>query len=675
MKRLTIPPFLSSAILLFWGWQTGLLLLALPMALVLEGSRYVKTKWDLSQDDFNRITDICTILLAGLAVFLLTTDARRVAIQVLQWLPVICFPLITAQQYSVAGKIDIRALMILARNKAVAADNRPRTINASAPYAALCLIAAGTGNVKDGSFFLGLLFLAAWGFWPQRSQRFSPLVWIMLFALVAGTGYAGQLGLYHLQKVAIRMVSHWWFTRDSDPFNRSTSMGDIGEMKLSSRIVFRVTSEEEPFRPVLLREASYNLYRNTTWRSSPVHFTDVSPETDKTTWNLHPDMYADSEPGKFFTVWVPLKRNKALLKLPQGTYQLQNLPVSRLQKSPLSAFKVEEGPGLIGYQVHYQAESIGDLPPTQEDLIVPPEELDAIQHIIEELQLSSQKKEDVPKILDDFFQDSFEYSLKLRAAGQNKTSLANFLLSSRAGHCEYFATATVLLLRASGIPARYTTGWSAHESSTFTDQIVVRARHAHAWTQFYLNGLWYSLDTTSSTWREQEDQADSDMVSLRDLWDALLFKFSQWRWGMDKEMLKKWWWVLLIPLAIIIIRKMRANRKIRRVKTENTGKGKQRQGKDSPFERIEQRLKELGFVRSPWEPPLSWVQRMQTLPSQGIFSETMISCLLLYYQGRFSQDGLTTDRQTELEDKIALVLEELEQKGKETPLSPTSEQV
>ena len=53
--------------LLFWGWQTGLLLVALPLAVLLEGARYVKSKWDISQADFNRITDICTLLLAGLA--------------------------------------------------------------------------------------------------------------------------------------------------------------------------------------------------------------------------------------------------------------------------------------------------------------------------------------------------------------------------------------------------------------------------------------------------------------------------------------------------------------------------------------------------------------------------------------------------------------------------------
>ncbi|MCI5148162.1 MAG: hypothetical protein D3916_01945 [Candidatus Electrothrix sp. MAN1_4] len=676
MRNMPLPPFFSGAILLFWDWQTALLPVALPMALILEGARYMNSKWDLSLSDFNRIADICTILLAGLAVFLLTSDARKVVLHVLMWLPVICFPLITAQEYSAAGTIDIRALMILARNKAFAADNRPRTFNAAPAYAALCLVAAGTGNVKESSFFIGVLLFTAWALWPQRSKRFSPLVWILLFLLISGAGYAGQLGIYHLQRMAIRMVTHWWFTRDSDPFNRSTSMGDIGELKLSGRIVFRVTSQEisedKPFQPILLREASYNLYRNTTWRSSPVEFTDVQPEKDKSTWKLHPASQPGTSLTEPFTVWVPLKNDKALLKLPLGTYQLRNLPVSRLRQTPLGAIKVEEGPGLIGYQVHYQTESIGELSPSEKDLIVPPEESDTIQQIMEELNLSSRQPKEIPKVVADFFQDRFEYSLKLRGAGQSKTSLTHFLLSSRAGHCEYFATATVLLLRASGIPARYTTGWSAHEPSTFGDQIVVRARHAHAWTQFYMNGLWHSLDTTSSTWREQEDQAASDMTFLQDLWSSVMFKFSQWRWGTEEGLLKKWWWVLLIPLAIIIVRKMRADRKIQRIKTKRT-KAPQTQEKDSPFVRIEQRLKELGFERNPWEPPLGWVQRMRARPSQGIFSETIVSCLLLYYQDRFSKSGLIADRQTELEDKVELVLEELKQKGEERALSQAAE--
>jgi hypothetical protein len=653
-----LPPFFSGAILLFWGWQTDLVLLALPSALLLEGSRYVQTKWDLSRTDFNRITDICTILLAGLAVFLLTTDSSRALMNILKWLPMICLPLVAAQEYSVAGRIDLRALMLLARNKAVAADNRPRTIEVSAPYAALCIFAAGTGNLKDGSFFIGVLLFTAWALWPHRSRRFSPLVWLLLLTLIGGTGYAGHIGLYHLQKVAMRMVSSWWVNRnsDSDPFRRSTSMGDIGELKLSNRIVFRVTPEDKPFHPVLLREATYNLYRGTTWRASPAEFTDITPEKDQTTWNLHPDPGT----GQSFTVWVPLKNDQAMLKLPAGAYQVRNLPVSHLQQTPLGAVKVEEGPGLIGCQVRYNPGITGDAPPSEKDLIVPPEELPAVRHVIEELHLQAGTPEQTVPVLADFFQKQFNYSLKLRAAEQGKTSLATFLLSSRTGHCEYFATATVLILRACGIPARYATGWSAHEESTLGNQIVVRTRHAHAWTLVYRDGIWHTLDTTSSSWIEQEDAAASDIHFLQDLWSFMLFKFSQWRWGTEEGLLKKWWWLLLIPLVIILARRLRAGRKIQRVRTDTGEKQEQGRQQDSPFYRIEQRLNELGFERNPWEPPLSWIRRMGAASFLSIGSETLLTFLALYYQGRFGKKGLTAPQQGQLEREADMIVTALQ---------------
>ncbi len=653
---MTLPPFFSCGILLFWGWQADLLLFALPMALILEGSKYVQTKWDLSRSDFNRITDICTILLAGLAVFFLTTNAARVAMNILKWLPAICFPLLAAQEYSLAGRIDLRSLMLLARNKAVAADNRPRTIEISAPYAALCILAAGTGNVKDGSFFIGVLLFTAWALWPQRSKRFSTALWFLLLAFIGGAGFAGQVGVYHLQKVAMRVVGNWWLAKNSDPFKRSTSMGDIGELKLSDRIVFRVTPEDKPFQPVLLRESSYNLYRGTTWHASPAQFSDVTAEKDQTTWNLQ----ADPGSGKSFTIWSPLANEKGMLTLPPGTFQLRNLPVTILKKTPLGAVKVEDGPGLIGYQVHYNLKATGDLPPTEKDLIVPQEESAVIQQVIEELNLQSRKTEEIPLVLADFFQNQFNYSLKLRAAEQGSTSLATFLLTSRAGHCEYFATATVLILRACGIPARYATGWSAHEASTLSNQIVVRARHAHAWTLVYMDGIWHNLDTTSSSWIELEDAAASDMRFFQDLWSFMIFKFSQWRWGTEEGILKKWWWILLIPLVIILAKRLRAGRKIRRVRTNTEKKTEQSQQENSPFYRIEQRLKELGFERNPWEPPLSWIRRMRRAPSLNMLPESIIPCLTLYYQGRFGKKGLTAPQQALLEKEVDAVLKELQ---------------
>lgn len=576
---------------------------------------------------------------------------------ILKWLPVICFPLFAAQEYSVAGRIDIRALMLLARNKAVAADNRTRTIDVSSPYTALCILAAGSGNVKDGSFFIGLVLLSAWALWPQRSKRFSPLLWLLLLLLIGGIGYAGQIGLYRLHMTALRMTSKWWFSRNSDPFSRSTSLGDVGEMKLSDQIVFRISPEKKPFQPVLVREGAYNLYRGTTWHASPTQFTDLVPEQDKSTWKLG----KEPETGSAFTVWSPLRKGEGVLKLPIGAYRLENLPVTTLKQTALGAVKVEEGPGLIGYRVRYNPKTSRILPPSERDLLVPPREQPALERIATDLHLHSRTPEEIIRVLADFFQDEFSYSLKLRAAEKGKTSLATFLLSNRAGHCEYFATATVLMLRACGIPARYATGWSAHEFSKLEQQIIVRKRHAHAWTLVYLNGLWHNLDTTSASWIEIEDEATSELTVLQDLWSFVLFKFSQWRWGAGQGALERWWWLLLIPLVIILVRRLSAGRKIRRVRTESGQKTGDDifQDKDSGFYRIEKRLNELGFERNPWEPPLRWIRRLKTTSFSESIADSLLSCLGLHYQERFGKKGLTKAQQRQLNKEVDTVLEEL----------------
>src|SRR5207253_2703424 len=91
------------------------------------------------------------------------------------------------------------------------------------------------------------------------------------------------------------------------------------------------------------------------------------------------------------------------------------------------------------------------------------------------------------------------------------------------GHCEYFATATVLLLRQAGVPARYVVGYSAQEFSTLEGAFIVRNRHAHAWAQALVAGRWVVVDTTPSNWAEQEEQA------ARASFGAVMDVFS-WAW-------------------------------------------------------------------------------------------------------------------------------------------------
>ena len=68
------PPFLLGAALLFWGWQTGFLAAGAVMAVLLEGARLVKTRWDFSDDDFSRIWTICTVLFLAAAIYAFTDN-------------------------------------------------------------------------------------------------------------------------------------------------------------------------------------------------------------------------------------------------------------------------------------------------------------------------------------------------------------------------------------------------------------------------------------------------------------------------------------------------------------------------------------------------------------------------------------------------------------------------
>src|SRR5512133_301234 len=118
------PPFLVGAALLFWGWQSGLLPVGAVMALVFEGGRWVKSRWDLSNDDFTRIWVFCTFLFLAASIFAFTSNegpadfrgllqnpsylaqrnagaaTARTAASLFRWLPMLFFLFAAAQSYS-----------------------------------------------------------------------------------------------------------------------------------------------------------------------------------------------------------------------------------------------------------------------------------------------------------------------------------------------------------------------------------------------------------------------------------------------------------------------------------------------------------------------------------------------------------------------------------------------
>jgi hypothetical protein len=89
----------------------------------------------------------------------------------------------------------------------------------------------------------------------------------------------------------------------------------------------------------------------------------------------------------------------------------------------------------------------------------------------------------------------FEYSLAVpRDVGRDP--IVDFVTVHRAGHCEMFASAMVLLARTQGIPARVVGGYRVSEVNSLTGRAVVRDRNAHAWVEAWVDNAWRGWDPT-----------------------------------------------------------------------------------------------------------------------------------------------------------------------------------
>jgi protein-glutamine gamma-glutamyltransferase len=95
-----------------------------------------------------------------------------------------------------------------------------------------------------------------------------------------------------------------------------------------------------------------------------------------------------------------------------------------------------------------------------------------------------------------YLQSNYSYSLE--PGGKNgEDPVNNFLFHSKKGYCEHFATAMVLLLRASGVPARLVSGFHGGEWNDYGGYYTVRAQDAHTWVEAYIkNSGWVRFDPT-----------------------------------------------------------------------------------------------------------------------------------------------------------------------------------
>jgi hypothetical protein len=641
-----LPRWLMGGALLFWGWQTGLWPWAVVMAAALEASHLTRSRWEMADTDLNRICDLCLVLFLAAGMLLYSAEDRLVVIfKFAQWMPFCFFPIALAQSYGDRPSIPISAFSWLLRRIPQSPLARG-SFNISYGYFAICLLGASASTQANEYFYAGVSVLILLALASVRPNRVSWPAWIILSALVLMCGRFSHQGLKQLQDRMERALGGWiadFFRSTTDPRECTTSIGKSGLITLSGKIVLRVRVAAGDIPPTLLREGAYDSYRMATWTAGTNGFTIASIDTNGTARLLAPKkIFSKAEIAGYFP------GGEGLLPLPHGTFAIEDFP-GTLETNCLGVAKVKDGPGLLDVEAEYWTGPSIDGAPGPMDLGVSEDERPVLRKVAADLGLAKMTERQKIRAVSRFFQDHFRYSLILPGRSRRndqKTPLGRFLTESRAGHCEYFATATVLLLRQAGVSARYITGFAVPESARHGDTYLVRERHRHAWALVYHSDTetWEQVDNTPSSWAEAADASPSWWEPAKDFMSNLYYQFSKWRWGKSSFSRYSQW--ALVPLILYLVWRILSTR--RRQQTGSGGLGGPLEpawpGMDSELFLINLRLAEIQLARQPNEPLSCWQRRLEeAFPA----SQTLRGIFQMHRRLRFDPRGLPRhDRET-----------------------------
>ncbi len=129
--------------------------------------------------------------------------------------------------------------------------------------------------------------------------------------------------------------------------------------------------------------------------------------------------------------------------------------------------------------------------------------------------------------IEEYLRRNYAYTLKPQGGGGARP-LEDFLLRTKEGWCEHFATAMVMMLRSVGVPARIATGFLEGEWNGLGGYFIVRRQDAHSWVEAFVDGQgWKTFDPTPLSGRAEGRGAVFMYLDLMRLkWNRHIIHFS-----------------------------------------------------------------------------------------------------------------------------------------------------
>ncbi|MBI3944663.1 MAG: transglutaminase domain-containing protein [Armatimonadetes bacterium] len=125
---------------------------------------------------------------------------------------------------------------------------------------------------------------------------------------------------------------------------------------------------------------------------------------------------------------------------------------------------------------------------------------------------------DRAQAIEEYLKTGFTYNLGVEPLPEGEDLVSYFLFGPRAGYCEMFASAMVVMCRLANIPARLATGFAPGTYDPPTRSYIVREMDAHAWVEAYFPGYgWVAFDPTP-----ESRAVPAEAVEQRGLFERLM---------------------------------------------------------------------------------------------------------------------------------------------------------
>ncbi len=562
-SKSAMPPGGISFSLLGWGYFNDSLLAAGLMALMVAALHWSPTKWAISQRDHCRAGDFTTVLFAVITVIQFQRFSVHGIYEILRVTPYCFFPLLLTQVACVGQRIPLGALVYGMRKL----PEGLRPVDVTPLYMVTCILASSPAVEKTGAYLVFWLSLIIMVVVRGSPRRFGAMQTVLALILALALTALALDTSGRVRRFAEGAVMYWlsqlpW--SGGDPNQAVTAIGAIGRLKLSDQIRIRIRSESPVGVPLRLHQAAYDSYSFGNWKASAAPFEALDRDRHAASWSFGPNPDPAEE---MLHLSFQHKRELSLLPLPPGTRRVSSAEIAEIQRNRFGTIMSESPPGALEFSVPKPGARASDVygPVTPTDLAVPTAYAATMRTIGAEIGLDAGDQRQRSKAIQAFFLNKFSYSLIQPGRLGFRIPLTEFLTKTRRGHCELFATATVLLLRTAGIPARYAVGYIVDEFSTLESSYVARDRHAHAWALAYLEDRWQVIDTTPSSWFADEQSVVSDWQTLSDVVAWVRYRLQRLsRFDLEEHSQEALW---LVPfLAALLYWRLRRSANAVRVK-------------------------------------------------------------------------------------------------------------